>query len=261
MRNIAGKCILLLFFCVLCMLPQKSYAADVEWDFKKNVRITEADSFTSTGSYIWLKYVPKADGYINIQFSDLPESTIHSTGYITLYDSAKTTLLSSKSIFFNTAYSNNAYWNKFTFGLLKDQTYYFRIKADHAVKLTRIFTKTKDQSGDSSSYALEMKRNKYKTGLIAAGASDVDWYRIQLTKQQKLQLYYNVKTNGSYRISVYYDSQLIGSRNVYYTSKPKKLVFSLKTSTKSVGMKPGTYYVMVERNTVDSSGYYKIKWK
>lgn len=263
MKNIYRKYLFLLLFCVLCMLPQQIYAEDKEIDFnkKKKVAITDTESFTATNSYVWLKYVPKADGYLTIQVTDAENGIANATGYVTLYDSAKTTVLSSKSIFYNTTYRNNAYWNKFSFGLVKDQTYYFRIKADNAVTLTRKFTKTKDKSGDVSGSALELKKNKYKVGMIPAGISDVDWYRIQLTKPQKLQLYYNVKTNGSFRIFIYYGSQLIGTRNIYHTPKARKIIFSLKTNDKKTGMKTGTYYIRVERNTTDSSGYYKIKWK
>lgn len=265
MRGFYQKCMMLLVVCILCMISQNVDAAEKEYDFnkKKTITIKAKDTFTKSGSYSWLKYTPSADGYIKIQVSALEEGDADAKGYIALYDSAKTNLFSSKSIYYNTAHTDNAYWHTFTFGLQAKQTYYFRIKAENAVKLTRKFTKTKDKSGDLRSTALEIKKNKYKTGLIPAGISNTDWYVLHLIKKQKIKLYYQAKTSGSFRITVYMGDTQIGTRRIYYTSGEKKITFSqyLTTSKKKVGMDPGTYYIRVERADSMSSGYYKIKWK
>lgn len=261
-RNIFKKCILLLILCFLCMLPQEVSAKEASFTKNSSVTIAENESYAVSGSYTWIKYKASADGYLTVSASDVVSGTENAKGYIALYDSTKTKLLSTKTIFYNTTYSKNPYWCKFTFGLVKGQTYYLRIKAENAVKLSRSFKKVSDKSGALQSSALTIKKDKSKTGLIPAGISNTDWYRIKLTKKQKIRLYYNAQTSGSFRISIYSGTKCIGSRIVYYTSEQKKLTLCQyqKSTDKTSGMEKGVYYVKIERADAASSGYYKIKW-
>ena len=85
---------------------------------------------------------------------------------------------------------------------------------------------------------------------------------MKLTKRQRLRLYYNAKTNGSFKLSVYSGSKRIGSRNLYYTAGQRKITLYQKkmSDKKQTGMNPGDYYIKIERANTVSSGYYKIKW-
>lgn len=267
-RKIYRSCILVAILLVLCMLPQTAFGKETkekEYDFnkKKAVKITDAQCYTATNKYIWLKYIPKADGYLTVQISNVKSALSDARGYLALYDGAKTNLLSSQTIYYNATHSTNDYWYKFRFGMVANQTYYLRVRAENGVKLTRKFTKTNDKSGALRSNALILKQNKYKTGLIPAGTTNTDWYRIDLTKQQKLRLFYSAKTNGSFQITVYWGNQQIGSRNIYHTKKERRITFYqyIESTKKNEGLKPGTYYIKVERASTDSSGFYKIKWK
>lgn len=248
----------------LCMIPQEISAADKEYDFNKNkvVTIAEEECYHISGNDTWLKYKPKADGYLSIRASDLENSSVGAKGYLTLYNSTKLTALSSKSIFYNAKYQNNAYWYEVIFGLKKDTTYYIRIRSDNSVKFSCTFTKTVKKAGNSKNNSLNMKKNKWKTGLIPAGISNSDWYKLKLTKKQKLRLYYTAKTRGSFKISIYSSKQLIGNQNVYYTSSQRKVTLYqyMETSKKKTGLSPGTYYIKIERADSTSSGFYKIKW-
>lgn len=262
-KNTAQRCVFLLVLCFLCILPQKISAKEANFTKNSSVTISQAECYATSGSYTWIQYKASADGYLTVQASDLSSGTEPAKGYIALYNSTRTTLLSPKTIFYNTTYSKNPYWCKFQFGLLKGQTYYLRIKAENAVKLSCSFKKVSDKSGALQTNALTLKKDKKKTGLIPAGVSNADWYKLKLTKKQKIRLYYNAKTSGSFRISIYSEAKCVGTKTVYYTSGEKKLTLCQyqKSTDKTSGMEKGTYYVKIERADATSSGYYTIKWK
>lgn len=254
--------------CIFSLLPVTVLAADTEYDLnkKKTVTITDRASYDASGKYTWLKYQPKSDGYLTLRISNPSGALENAKGYLALYNSTKGSLLSSKTIFYNMANSKNAYWRKFTFGLRKGQVYYIRVKSDNAVKLAREFKKVKDKSGSLKTNAYSLKKNKTSVGLIPAGSVNADWYKINLTKKQKINLYYNAKisgTGGSFRISVYADKRLIGVRNIYYTSSQRRITLCQynKTTRKTTSLNTGVYYLKIERANLTSSGYYKIKWK
>lgn len=254
-------------FCILCMVPETALAAEKEYNFNKKTTVTiaESDSHGVSGNYTWLRYKPSADGYLTVTMSDPDNFASHAKGYLALYNQTKGTALSSKSIFYNTEHSKKAYWYKFAFGMQKGQTYYLRIRSENAVKITRTFKKTNDKSGSTREAALTLKKNKTKTGLIPAGVSNADWYKVKLTKKQKIRFYYNAKVSGvsgSFKLSVYSGNKLMASRNFYYTANQRKytLCWQNKTTGKTEGMEAGTYYIKIERANSTSSGYYKIKW-
>lgn len=265
-RKILQKsCIMFLMVCLLAAIPQQIYAEEKTFDFNnvKEVTLLDQESYGTTEGYTWIQYKPAADGYLTIKVSALTGATDSATGYLTLYDSTKKRVLSSKSIFYNTKNSENAYWYQIIFGLQKDQIYYIRVKALNGVKITRSFKKVNDKSGQSQVSAIELKKKKVKTGLITADSSTADWYKIKIDKSQKIHLYYNAKTSGSFRVSVYSGKKRLGSRNIYYTKGYKKItIYQYQSSTgKNVGMNPGEYYFKIEKADSLSSGYYKIKWK
>ncbi len=272
--------LLVIIFCAISM-PQKIYAdetkkteetktteeikvIDKDFNKKKSIKITEEETYGKSGKYVWLKYKPSADGYLTVTVSDSTEEKSGATGYIALYNSTKTQAYSAKTIYYNTKNAKNAYWHKFIFGLQKDQTYYLRVKAETPVKLTRTYKKISDKSGAMLSSALELKKKKTKTGLLLAGNATADWYKITLKKNQKIKLYYNTKTFGNFRISLYSAAnRKLTSYNVGYTPELQKLtICQYNYSTrKKTAMAAGTYYIKIEKANAKSSGYYKIKWE
>lgn len=268
MRKKCRYVIWLAMLCVFCAFPQKAAAAEKEYDFnkKKSVTIAEADSYGAKGSYTWLKFKPGSDGYLSVTISAPQNAAGHATGYIALFDEAKRTALSSKSIFYNSERGKSSVWRKFIFGMQKGKTYYLRIRGENAVTIERKFTKTKDSSGAMQAAAKALKKNKAKIGLIPAGTSQADWYKVTISKKQKIRFYYTVKASGtaaSFRISIYSGKKRLASRNVYCTSGEQKytLCWQNKTTKKTTGMDAGTYHVKIERANATSSGYYKVKWK
>lgn len=273
-RKIAGIVLVLVMAFFVNFLPQNVHAEEtkntdeiqvIDKDFnkKKNIRITDEEIYSKTGKYVWLKYKSSADGYLTVTVSDISEDNSGATGYIALYNSTKAQAYSAKTIYYNTSNTKNAYWYKFVFGLQKDMTYYLRVKAETPVKLTRTYTKIKDKSGAAYTSALEVKKNKAKTGLLAAGNSTADWYKITLTKSKKIKAYYKAKTLGKFRISVYSDkNRRLAYYDVGYSTDWQKLtICQYNYSTgKKTAMPAGTYYIKIEKENTKSSGFYKFKW-
>jgi len=259
-------CFLSLILGVMLCLSQNVYAEDTNTDKdfnkKKSISISKKETYAASKKYVWIKYQATEDGYLTIEAKDTTKEGTGATGYIALYNSTKTSAYSSKNIYYNTN-SSNAYWTKNVFGVMKDQTYYFRVKAETPVSLVRTFTKTNDKSGALRTSGYQIKKKKAVTGLLPAGSSTVDWYKISLTNDQKIRLYYTVKSYGKFRISIHTENQRLASYTTSYTAKQQKLTISrYKYSTgKKLPMQKGTYYIKVEKVNSQSSGYYKLKWK
>lgn len=265
-RRILGCMFICMLMGVILSFSHAVYADEttVEKDFnkKKSVSITKKETYSASGKYVWIKYQPTEDGYLTVEAKDDSVDNSGATGYIALFNSTKSTAYSTKNIYYNTK-SAKAYWTQNVFGLQKDQVYYLRVKAESPVTLTRTYTKVDDKSGTLRTAGYKLKKKKSVTGLITAGSSVADWYTITLKKKQKIRLYYNTKTYGGFKISIYTNNRCLGSYTTSYTEKQQKLTISqYKYSTgKKLPMAAGTYYIKVEKVNSKSSGYYKLKWK
>lgn len=228
-----------------------------------SVTIRDSQTYTATESYTWILYTAKQDGALTISAKDATAAQTGAKGYLALYNSAKSQLLSAKAIYYNTANSGNSVWYKTVFGVQQDQSYYIRVKAQNAVTITASFKKIQDRSGAVRTTATTLKKNKMRTGVLPAGSSQPDWYQVILPKQQKLKLYYQAKTGGAFKLTLYSGTRALASRIIYQTKEQQRLSFGLyETSTnKTVGLNAGTYTVKIEKNDSLSSGYYKLKWK
>lgn len=260
------RSLLFMLICLIFFFPKTVFAAETEKEYDLNkhnrITITQNESYAASGKYTWLKYVPSADGCLTLQMASPEGSAENATGYIALFNSSKSSRLSSKAIFYNTTHKNNPFWYEFTFGLRKNQTYYVRVRGDNGVTVSQTFQTINDKSGDSKTKAKVLKQNKNRTGFIPAGTSKTCWYKIKLTKQKRLRLFYSAKTSGSFRLTIYRGKQLIGRRNIYYTSGEKKIVLYQYSSAakKKTGVKKGNYFITIERANTASSGSYKLRW-
>ena len=63
--------------------------------------------------------------------------------------------------------------------------------------------KISEKSGKTKSKAVNVKKNKTVNGTIQAGSSQADWYKIKLTKKQKLNVYISGRTNNTLKIKLY----------------------------------------------------------
>ncbi|MCI8874482.1 MAG: hypothetical protein HFI77_00195 [Lachnospiraceae bacterium] len=272
--------------CLLCLFPldvkagdadksgntttgktQEQKIKDKSFNKHKTITIREEETFQKAKEYIWISYQPKYDGYLTIQNTNV--GNVPANGYLALYNRTKSIVLSSKSISYSGKYSSNKktseYWTKNVFGLKKGETYFIRVKAFTPVTLKSSFKKVTDKSGALQSKALNIKKSKTKTGLIPAGGTTPDWYKFTLKKNQKIQLYYNIHTKGSFQISLYSGRRRLAGKVLSTQGAQKMTIARQKTDTKGKRtthpMEKGTYYIKIEPVNSLSSGYYTLMWK
>ncbi|MCM1257225.1 MAG: hypothetical protein NC307_05175 [Roseburia sp.] len=246
---------------------QEQKIKDKSFNKNKNITIREEETFNKVKEYIWISYQPKSDGYLTIR--NVNVGNVPANGYLALYNKTKSYALSSRSISYSGKYSNKnsaaEYWTKNVFGLRKGEIYYIRVKAFTAVTLKSSFKKLEDKAGALQTKALNVKKNKTKTGLIPAGGTTPDWYKIKLKKNQKIQLYYNIHTKGSFRLSLYSARRRLASKVISSQGSQKLTIAVQQTSTNGKitkkALSKGTYYIKFEPANNLTSGYYTFKWK
>ena len=269
--------------------PQQVEAAeDLSFNGKgtSTATISDEECWGATKEANFIKFKSNVTGYITIKISN--NSSVVSGGaygYIT-FNKSKTSALGQTREYFDTSESATRYYTR-TYGVKKGSTYYFKVESMGGVKVKATVTSLKKGSNTSRGKAKTLKEGKTATGVIIAGDKTVDWYKIKLTKKQKLKLTYSAKTNGavlsSSGTSIYYNNgikfTLCASNGKPFVSGSNNYdLANLKVSKDSTsyyieetrngiptgrtfGIDPGTYYVKVERYNKTSSGYYTLKWK
>ncbi|MDO4553617.1 MAG: hypothetical protein Q4B70_00550 [Lachnospiraceae bacterium] len=156
---------------------------------------------------------------------------------------------------------------------VKKGVYYIRVpvsgQTPYQYQLRYDFVKVSEKSGTKKSKAVTIKKNKTITGLIQSGEAlkKYDWYKIKLTKAQKVTLsftgygtdyicYEVIPANKKAEISLISLNSAAKEYSLNQTNKYK----TFKKLAK------GTYYIRVYKNTGGTAakvdcGMYKIKWK
>lgn len=253
------------FLCSLFLFTQSIQAEDLNFNNSKTVTIKDQESYPSTRQYIWIKYKAPADGYISLKANYASATAKYSFGGWSLYDSSKYIPLSDKNISYNTKQSDSSYWHSSTFGVKKNSIYYLRVKAYNGVKITCSFKKINEKAGAKRLSAVSLKKNKSKTGLVLAGNDIPDWYKVKLSQKSSLNLYFKVRSEGKFRISLYSEAGKGLCYKIFeYTPKEQKISIrlrNLKTGKITSKVDAGTYYIKIERADGTSNGYYTLKWK
>ncbi|MCM1257226.1 MAG: hypothetical protein NC307_05180 [Roseburia sp.] len=244
-------------------------AADRNFNKTSTISISDAEAHYVSGKYTWIKYKAPKNGYITItaQFGSRKYNV--SQGYWRLYASNKKTALSESNknqLSYSVGVGNTGskYARQSIFGVKKGTTYYLRVQAYDGVKISCKFKEVKEKCAKKRSKAPILKKNKTVTGLIFPKDKNKDWYKIQIKKAQYIQLFYDIKTDGKFKISI---CSIIGSKlqsgKFGYTSSTRRLMIKQHNSVtnKNSKMNAGTYYIKVEPVDKYSSGYYKLKWK
>lgn len=201
--------------------------------------------------YVYHKFKAKKTGYIS--FSAICRGT---------YSNIKVKLLSSKK----KSLSNEIYLNKYNnytigFGVEKGKTYYIATKAGYkdVYNLIYKFTSVKEKSGSKQSKAVYIKKNKTIKGVQLANnkKSGNDWYKIKLTKNQKIKFYITGRSTGNINIKI-----IPANKNMIIYGDTLRLSENGKGKYQTKDkFSAGTYYLKVYKNDKKASGYYSIKWK
>lgn len=166
-------------------------------------------------------------------------------------------------------------------GIQNKKTYYIKLwKPEDTIAGTTIINNIKYQidevtlaSNKSRSKAKVLSKDRYVNTLVLSGESTTTWYKVKLSKKQKLSIIvesHMLQNNGNH-IQLYIcnskgkklnkDAVIIDDEaSSKYKNKKYIMVYPKKKITTGT-LPAGTYYIKIESKTKTSSGSYKIKWK
>lgn len=133
-----------------------------------------------------------------------------------------------------------------------------------SVTISRNSSRSKSQS---------LSSNKYKEALVPADSKSTYWYKVKLSKDQKLSIYVEsrmLQMNGScLQLDLYNrDGKKITSNSIiineesYATYKKKKYRMNYPVKNITTGKLPSDiYYIKVTSKSKKTSGSFRIKWK
>lgn len=252
-KQILWKIILCFVSIWFGMAGTNVLAAEKSFNQSANIRILENEDYLHTKQPVWISYRAASSGYITITLSSDSGSQSGAAGTICLYGAKKQKALSGADRYQTTGQSS--FGSTVSYGVEKNKTYYIQLKAEGAVSVSCKFTKVKENSGSKKSKAKALTKKKTAAGILAAGKTTADWYKITIKKKQILHLYYSGKTNS--RILFTFSGKYLKTAKRYIAHGNEKTQHSYSLER----IQPGTYYVKVEPADKCSSGYYTIKWK
>jgi len=174
--------------------------------------------------------------------------------------SNKITLLNSSKKAISDEISN--YKGKVCFAV-KEGTYYIKILADSSdiMRIESTISTITDYSGSTKAKAKALKAGKTYTGYLSATdkKGTVDWYKITLTKSQKVEMVFTGSASGEIKLE-FYGSNISGSITQYISSVDDDSSFSAETWSSSK-LPKGTYYIKVSKEDTNTSGFYKLQLK
>jgi hypothetical protein len=200
-------------------------------------------------TYTYLKFKATANGYLKLTMDSSSRAA-----YIALCDANRNAISKDNWLYSESTSGSDA----LVYGLQKGKTYYIRVKSSYTyLKLKSLFKTVTEKSGSKKSNAVKLKAGKSVNGLIIAGNSTSDWYKLTLSKAKTVTISYKGNTNSRLKIAVYNSkgkAVLFGSRTVSGSGFSGTIKSSGKWSK-------GTYYIKVERYDKYSSGNYTLSYK
>lgn len=260
-----------MMFTVIGVMPENVSAAEysIAGNGTQTVTISDEQCYEFTGEEAYIKFIPKATGYVTVKATNVSALYNDTYGGITLCSASKQ-IISETDEKYLTQYNESEYYTM-TYGVKKGTTYYLRVKAMGGTQITATFKSVKKNAATKKAKAKTIGKGKTVKGVIIAGDKKADWYKIKLTKSQKIKLSYSAKTCGTSNyagIKVTFCKS--NGKNFLYNSfdnvsrtKPSSWIqfYRKYTNGKTTGLATGTYYVKVEPSSTTSSGYYTLKWK
>lgn len=272
---------LVMVLSVLVVVDPKEVSAAAERSMKgsgtQTIQITDADIYNmavANGGYyddLYVKFKPSKTGYVTFKMALSSTEYPYSVGTVTLCNSKKTPL--SKDDVYNTNGTASRFYTV-TYGVEKGKQYYLKVYTEVGTKIKATFKSQSKSKANSRGKAKNLAKNKEAKGIMIANSSKADWYKIKLTKKQKLKVTMGAQTNASGEYDgikfSFYDGKgkLWTSDSIEYFSRGYKESKWTQTyqmrdrrTGKTYPISKGTYYVKVERANKTSSGYYTLKWK
>ena len=256
--------LLCLAICLIGLLPSDVSAAAKNFNKKKTITISGSEDYVHTQKYTWIKYKAPNNGYITVTAQNKEEKLkdgasgdntgqAYATGEWRLFYSKNKTPLSGGFVY-NTAGNTSADYTM-VYGVRKNTTYYLQVQAQGAVSVKCKFIKVSKSSADKKAKASLLAKGKLAKGILSAGDSTADWYKINVPKKQYLHFYYSGKANGQIQLTFSGAYLNTAKRYVVQGSEEEGYAYTIER------VQPGNYYVKVERADSLSSGFYTLKWQ
>ena len=236
-----------------------SYSGGDDQVYKIKYTTTKTDATMKKGTFktiypgdtkevTYLKIKPTVTGYIKVAVQS--SNVFDEAGDIALCNSSKTKLTAEEWIYGRSTSSNAQFY-----AVKKGKTYYLMMtNFDGKAKVKFTQTKITEKSGATKKKAVSVKAKKLVKGTIIAGEKQADWYKIKLTKNKKLTLLFDGKSQGSLKMTLYNKAgKKLDSNTIVYGNTSYELESFSKYNK-------GTYYVKIERSSAKSNGYYTFKW-
>lgn len=228
----------------------------------------------------WIRFTPKKTGTVTVSFAKESASAGNSNGYIVLCNAAKQ-FLDYTPDYFTTAKPDDGRYYNITYGVRAKTTYYFRVESSAGIRIkATVSTVKKNAAGKTRKKAKTLARNQTVKGVILAGDSQKDWFKLKLSKRKRIRLECAVQTNGwdgqnvdrlseGIRFTFYNTRGVMFSEDAYIDLDRAQTKYTMDfymignggKNKKKLGLIPGTYFIKVERRNKYSSGGYSMKWK
>ena len=240
--------------------PKNKYEISLNLYANRNQTLKDGKKVVAYADYhhpVYYTYKAPKNGYITIGTSSLIDTTFL----------PEVTLCNSKGKAITDPKSNHENTDTIVYAVKKNTTYKIKVGSkdpygSQYYQLSLKYTARNEKSGSTKQKAVTLKLGKTTSGLVFAEdkASAEDWYKIKLTKKQKVILYYSGSiTSGSMLFDVY-DAK--GKQCASYSVVAKvgtQDKDSLKKKGEGKELSKGTYYVRVKKTRKTASGIYSIK--
>lgn len=175
------------------------------------------------------------------------------SAYITLLNSSK------KAISDETYYSSTD--GKISFAVAKG-TYYLKVKTyTNIYRIKYTFKAITETSGTTKAKAKALTKGKLYSGLVTATDKNdaVDWYKITLTKSQKVNITFKGSVSSGSIGLEFYGGGISGSITQNLRTVDADKSFSAETWT-SDKLPKGTYYIKITKGSKTTSGSYYLRF-
>lgn len=192
--------------------------------------------------------IPKT-GYIKVEAR--AAGSLDSFSNINLYDGGKKVL--SRETYLREKTNYAAYF------AVKKGTYYISAKCRGDYRIQYTFYTARDKSGASKEKAAVLKKGIQTSGLIYGEdkTTKYDWYKLSLTKKQKITLKAETRANGTVEYKIFPEKSSVKlTKDSYTAAQPGTGTLVTKES-----LPAGTYYIRVGKTMKTTTGYYRITWK
>ncbi len=190
----------------------------------------------------------------------LTGKTYYSSGELadtTLYGTISVTDANLKEVLSISSFYTPATGDPYACFFLKKGTYNLKLQTSYPYKL-KLKCKTYSRKvAKKKNKAVNIAKNKAQNGYFLPGEKNDHWYKIKLTKKQRMKFKFTANGSGTINFTLY--SAKKGSVSGYAYNSTYSNEFVLIPGNKP--LPKGTYHVKVSRSYNNISGQYSIRWK